>query len=258
MTSARSRLPATTTLRSDRAPRSCTSKLEENSGTPIYFARGGYGGTFSVVGTPAAYGVATTKGNGIRLGTAAYIQATHHPVFETPGATVTANQPHVESEATFSIHCAFPAALQNDWVIFSKADSGTDLSAGVSLRVHADGFVELRVRDHKYRPDVRMKAPAGTVTQGSEHHFTVSQGYQGAWFTVDGRQAELGFKNPLAWWSLGHRHQNRQSRAPAGSGRGPVAATVGGGVMMPGISVGRFSDGSTNRVHPGRIPAYSS
>ena len=55
------------------------------------------------------------------------------------------------------------------------------------------------MREHKYRPDVRMKTAAGVVTQGSEHHFTVSLGYAGAWFTVDGRQAELGFRNTLAW-----------------------------------------------------------
>ena len=50
-------------------------KLEENSGTPTDFAGAGYGGTISVVGTPTAYGVSTNKGNGIRLGTAAFIQA---------------------------------------------------------------------------------------------------------------------------------------------------------------------------------------
>ena len=179
-------------------------KLEENRGTPTDFAGAGYGGTISVVGRPRAYGISTNKGNGIRLGTSAYIQATHHAVFTTSGAA-TANT-IVESEATFSIHCAFPAALQNNWVIFSKDDNETDLLPGVSLRVHADGSVELRVREHKYRSDVRMKTAAGVVAVGTEHHFTVSLGYEGAWFTVDGRQAELGFKNTLAWWGLDHRH----------------------------------------------------
>ena len=88
---------------------------------------------------------------------------------------------------TFSIHCAFPAVLQNDWVIFAKADNAADLSSSVSLRVHADGSVELRVREHKYRPDVRMRTAAGVVAQGRQHHFTVSLGYEGAWFTVDGQ-----------------------------------------------------------------------
>ena len=192
-------------------------KLEEGSGTPADFAGAGYGGTISVVGTPAAYGVATNKGNGIRLGTAAFIQATHHAVFTTTGAA-TANT-IVESEVTFSIHCAFPAVLQNDWVIFSKADNGADLSSSVSLRVHANGSVELRVRDHKYRPDVRIKTAADVVTQGSEHHFTVSLGYAGAWFTVDGRQAELGFKNTLAWWGLDHRHNGVEEGGTAVSTR---------------------------------------
>ena len=191
------------TRRSLRVPQA-VPEAGENSGTPADFAGAGYGGTISVVGTPAAYGVSTNKGNGIRLGTAAYIQATHHAVFTTTGAA-TANT-IVESEVTFSIHCAFPAVLQNDWVIFSKADNAADLSSSVSLRVHANGSVELRVREHKYRPDVRMKTAAGVVTQGSQHHFTVSLGYAGAWFTVDGRQAELGFKNTLAWWGLDHRH----------------------------------------------------
>jgi hypothetical protein len=99
-------------------------KLQENSGTPIDFAGAGYGGTISVVGTPAAYGISTNKGNGIRLGTSAYIQATHHSVFSTTGAA-TANT-IVESEVTFSIHCAFPAVLQDNWVIFSKADNAAD------------------------------------------------------------------------------------------------------------------------------------
>ena len=78
---------------------------------------------------------------------------------------------------TFSIHCAFPATLQNDWVIFSKDDDENTFAPGLSLRVHRDGSVEMRVREHKYRPDVRMKTAAGVVTQGGEHHFTVSLGY---------------------------------------------------------------------------------
>ena len=58
-------------------------KLEENP--PTNFAGAGYGGTISVKGTPTAHGVSTKKGKGIRLGTAAYIQADHHTVFETAG-----------------------------------------------------------------------------------------------------------------------------------------------------------------------------
>ena len=192
-------------------------KLEENSGTPTDFAGAGYGGAISVVGTPRAYGVSTNKGKGIRLGTSAYIQATHDSVFTTTGAGTA--DTIVESEVTFSIHCAFPAALKNDWVIFSKADSAADLSAGASLRVHANGSVELRVREHKYRPDVRMKSAAGVITQGSEHHFTVSLGYAGAWFTVGGRMAELGFKNTLAWWGLDHRHNGVEEGGSAVSTR---------------------------------------
>jgi hypothetical protein len=199
-------------------------KLQENSGTPIDFAGAGYGGTISVVGTPAAYGVSTNKGNGIRLGTSAYIQATHHSVFTTTGAA-TANT-IVESEVTFSIHCAFPAVLQDNWVIFSKADNAADLSSSVSLRVHANGSVELRVREHKYRPDVRMKTAAGVITQGSQHHFTVSLGYAGAWFTVDGRQAELGFKNTLAWWGLDHRHNGVEEGGTAVSTRVTNASAI--------------------------------
>ena len=210
-------------------------KLEENSGTPTDFAGAGYGGTISVVGTPAAYGVSTSKGNGIRLGTAAFIQAPHHSLFTTPGAG-TANT-IVESEVTFSIHCAFPAVLQNDWVIFSKADKATDLSSSVSLRVHANGSVELRVREHKCRPDVRMRTAAGVVTQGSQHHFTVSLGYAGAWFTVDGRQAELGFKNTLAWWGLDHRHNGVEEGGTAVSTR--VTNTSA-------IRLGRTGDQSTS------------
>jgi hypothetical protein len=210
-------------------------KLGERGGTPADFAVAGYGGTISVVGTPAAYGVLTSKGTGIRLGTAAYLQASHHAVFTTSGAA-TANT-IVESEATFSIHCAFPAVLQNDWVIFSKADNATDLSSSVSLRVHANGSVELRVREHKYRPDVRMRTAAGVVTQGSEHHFTVSLGYAGAWFTVDGRQAELGFKNTLAWWGLDHRHNGVEEGGTAVSTR--VTNTSA-------IRLGRTGDQSTS------------
>ena len=53
-------------------------KLEENSGTPTDSAGAGYGGAISVVGTPRAYEVLScNKGKGIRLGTSAYIQATH-------------------------------------------------------------------------------------------------------------------------------------------------------------------------------------
>lgn len=188
-------------------------KLDETSGTPADSASGGYGGTISVSGTPAGYHQLTNQGFGIRLGTTAYIQATHHTVFTTSGgdgpfgsAGIYLDHGIVESEVTFSIHVAFPTALQNNWVIFSKApSSASSLDPGVSLRVHADGSVELRVREYKYRSDVRMFAPAGTVAQGGDHHFTVSLGYQGAWFTVDGRQAELGFKNGLAWWGLDHR-----------------------------------------------------
>ena len=120
---------------------------------------------------------------------------------------------------TFSIHCAFPAPLQNDWVIFSKDDDQNTFAPGLSLRVHRDGSVEMRVREHKYRPDVRMKTAAGVVTQGGEHHFTVSLGYEGAWFTVDGRQAELGFKNNLAWWGLDHRHNGVEEGGQAESTR---------------------------------------
>ena len=210
-------------------------KLTESGGTPTDFAGAGYGGTISVVGTPAAYGVSTSKGNGVRLGTAAYIQVPHHSVFTTTGAG-TANT-IVESEVTFSIYCAFPAILQNDWVIFAKADNATDLSPGVSLRVHANGSVELRVREHKYRPDVRMRTATGVVTQGSEHHFTVSLGYEGAWFTVDGRMAELGFKNPLAWWGLDHRHNGVEEGGTAVSTR--VTNTSA-------IRLGRTGDQSTS------------
>jgi hypothetical protein len=186
--------------------------LEEVSGSPIDAAGAGYAGSLSVVGTPVAYGIETQKGRGIRLGTNAYIQATHHAVFETAGGDGPFGPSGsygvngiIESEATFSIHCAFPAALQNNWVLFSKDNDETSVSPGVSLRVHANGQVELRVREHKYRAEVRMRSPVGIVTQGSEHHFTVSLGYAGAWFTVDGRQVELGFKNNLAWWGLDHR-----------------------------------------------------
>ena len=79
----------------------------------------------------------------------------------------------------------------------------------------ADGSVQLWVREHKYRAEVVMRTEAGLVTAGSEHHFTVSLGYDGAWFTVDGRMAELGFKNNLAWWGLDHRHNGVEANQKA-------------------------------------------
>ena len=93
------------------------------------------------------------------------------------------------------------------------------------------------MREHKYRPDVRMRTAAGVVTQGSQHHFTVSLGYEGAWFTVDGRMAELGFKNPLAWWSLDHRHNGVEEGGQAVSTR--VTNTSA-------IRLGRTGDQSTS------------
>ncbi len=93
------------------------------------------------------------------------------------------------------------------------------------------------MREHKHRPDVRMRTAAGVVTQGSQHHFTVSLGYEGAWFTVDGRMAELGFKNPLAWWGLDHRHNGVEEGGQAVSTR--VTNTSA-------IRLGRTGDQSTS------------
>jgi hypothetical protein len=198
--------------------------LEQVSGSPIDAAGAGYAGSLQMIGTPIAYEIETQKGKGIRLGINAYIQAGHHSVFtttaaDTPHATYGVNV-IVESEVTFSIHCAFPAALQDNWVIFSKANDFNSTAPGVVLQVMQDGSVELLVREHKLRSIVRMATMAGLVTQGSEHHFTVSLGYQGAWFTVDGRQAELGFKNHLAWWGLDHRWNGIEETG------GPAAANL--------------------------------
>ena len=138
---------------------------------------------------------------------------------------------------TFSIHCAFPAVLQNDWVIFSKADNATDLSSGVSLRVHANGSVELCVREHKYRPDVRMRTAAGVVTQGSEHHFTVSLGYEGAWFTVDGRHGGAGLQEHAG--VVGSRSSPQRRRGS----RTAVSTRV---TNTSAIRLGRTGDQSTS------------
>ena len=82
-----------------------------------------------------------------------------------------------------------------------------------------------------------MRTAAGVASQGSQHHFTVSLGYAGAWFTVDGRQAELGFKNPLAWWGLDHRHNGVEEGGTAVSTR--VTNTSA-------IRLGRTGDQSTS------------
>ena len=204
-------------------------KLEETSGAPTDFAGAGYGGTISVQGTPTGYRQLTGHGFGIRLGTGAFIQATHHSVFTTtgadgpfgPGGSYKENG-IVESEVTVTAHVAFPVAPQDNWIIWSKAPTtaeDTTLTANTSLRVHLDGSVELRVREHKYKPDVRMRTEPGIVTMGSEHTFTVSLGYEGAWFSVDGRMANFGFKNNLAWWGWDHRHNGVEMGGTAKSTR---------------------------------------
>lgn len=198
-------------------------KLEETEGAPADSAEAGYAGEIKINGSPT-YGVATSKGNGIRLGGDSYIEIPHDPVFTTDGA----DRPNriVESEVTFSIHCQFPSTLGNNWVIFSKSDNDSDFSPGVSLRVHKSGSVELRVREHKYRTDVSVSTPAGVVAEGSEHHFTVSLGHQGAWFTVDGRQGGGGFKSTLAWWGLDHRHNGIEEGKQAFSARVTNASSI--------------------------------
>ena len=121
------------------------------------------------------------------------------------------------AKSTVTAHVAFPVAPQDNWIIWSKAPTtaeDTTLTANTSLRVHLDGSVELRVREHKYKPDVRMRTEPGIVTMGSEHTFTVSLGYEGAWFSVDGRMANFGFKNNLAWWGWDHRHNGVEMGGP--------------------------------------------
>ena len=209
-------------------------KLDESSGAPVDSAGAGYAGQIKVVGTPVAYGVETAKGPGIRLGTDCYIEATHDPVFETPGAD--RDNVHVESEMTASFHCLFPEALQDDWILASKANHDYDLTPSWSLRVYATGAVELRIRKHKYRPETRVRTGPDVVKQGEQHHFTVSLGYEGAWFTVDGRMAEWGLKT-LAWWGLDHRHNGVEEGGMAVSTR--VTNTSS-------IRLGRSGDQSTS------------
>lgn len=219
-------------------------KMDDAEGVPADSAGAGYSGLVEISGAPS-YRVATPQGAGIRLGDGGGISIAHDVVFATAGA----DKPNVivESEATFSVHCGFPAPLQNDMQILSKVVDGI----GLSLRVHKTGAVELRVQDHKYRPFVRMWAPAGTVKEEGWHHFTVSLGHRGAWFTVDGCAAEDGFRNTLAWWALDHRHNGVEEYGRAESVRelntAPITIGIGADIVVSRFAV--FHAGATRTAY---------
>ena len=143
----------------------------------------------------------------------------------------------VESEATFSFHCAFPEPMQDDWIMFRRRTTTWTCRRACRCGVLRTGAVELRIREHPYRPETRVRTGPDVVKQGQEHHFTVSVGYEGAWFTVDGRQAEWGMKNTLAWWGLDHRHNGVEEGGKAESKR--VTNTSS-------IRLGRIGDQNTS------------
>lgn len=211
--------------------------LDETGGGSVADASGN-GLTGTINGTPAGFGVTTSKGVGIDLGGSADISLSHSSAFETDPAPSTADQDSY-SEVAFS-GAFIVNALSDNTALVSKCDDPEAVDPGWYAEAMADGSVRVHFISHRYN-GLMMSTPAGTISQGVEFHLYLGLGYDGAWAMVDGQMLWDGLKCPLHWYGDDHRVLDINGV----SGRNHGTVGTGRQVNTSAFRLGKVGSGGT-------------